>query len=74
MFSSAQCRFSHVCQGNMAGSGEVPSRGRHNSSVPTRSEGRGVALAGSGEVPTRGRHDTRSEGRGRTVAGIGEVP
>ena len=27
--------------------------GRHNSSVPTRSDGRGVALAESGEVPTR---------------------
>ena len=42
----------------LAGSGEVPSRGRHNSSVPTRSDGRGVVLAGSGEVPTRGRHDS----------------
>ena len=34
-----------------AGSGEVPTRGRHDSSVPTRSEGRGRTVAGIGEVP-----------------------
>ena len=34
-FSSAQFRFSQVCQGNTAGSGEVPTRGRHNSSGPS---------------------------------------
>ena len=32
-----------------AGSGEVPTRGRHNLFVAIRSKGRGIASAGSGE-------------------------
>ena len=34
-FSSVQFRFSQLCQGNTARSGEVPTRGRHNSSWPS---------------------------------------
>ena len=51
--------------GSVLGSGEVPTRGRHEPTMPAPSRdlritrtvvGLGVALAGSGEVPTRGRH------------------
>ena len=73
--------------GGVLRSGEVPTRRRHEPTMPAPSRnlgvtrtivGLGVALARSGEVPSRGRHNssvpTRSDGRGVVLAESGEVP